>query len=228
MDTYILNIETSTKVCSVALSKNGTLLNCVENDEGLRHASVITLLIKECLEASSVKISNLNAIAISSGPGSYTSLRVGCSTAKGICYAQDIPLIGVSTLECLAREGRRLFPEIDFIVPMIDARRMEVYANLMEKNQIIKKNFNIIVKENTFSDIFTTNKHILAIGNGALKTQSVINNENYKTFPLACSAKYMIPISHLYYQNRRFEDLAYFVPDYLKLPNITSPKSRLL
>jgi tRNA threonylcarbamoyladenosine biosynthesis protein TsaB len=232
---YILNIETATDICSIAISYEGKILSLVEEANN-NHASRITLMIEEALAEAKINIKDLAAVAMSNGPGSYTSLRVGTSTAKGICYALDIPLIAVDTLTALAYSTFYASKEADMLYcPMIDARRMEVYSVIFEKKAqntegpslvIIEPLNNVIVDENTFQNYFEQGKKIVLTGNGAAKCVEVINNVNIVHVDRLCSAAYLIPLSTDAFSKKAFVDVAYHTPQYLKSPNITTPKTR--
>jgi tRNA threonylcarbamoyladenosine biosynthesis protein TsaB len=236
---YILNIESATNICSIAVSDDGVLLSCVEENTG-NHASRITLMIEEALNQANIFVKDLSAVAISNGPGSYTSLRIGVSTAKGICYALDIPLIAVDTLTTLAYATfQEVQDEEALYCPMIDARRMEVYRVLFGnfiKNtyphqvssfNIIESLNNVIIDENIFENYLNQGKRIVLTGNGAEKCKAVINNVNISYVDKLCSAQYLIPFSTEYFFKKQFVDVAYHTPQYLKSPNITTPKKRL-
>jgi tRNA threonylcarbamoyladenosine biosynthesis protein TsaB len=235
---YILNIETATDICSIAVSYEGKILSLVEEANN-NHASRITLMIEEALREAEISIKDLAAVAMSNGPGSYTSLRVGTSTAKGICYALDIPLIAVDTLTALAYSVFNDLEKADMLYcPMIDARRMEVYSIIFEKKGKNEKNTegplltiieplnNVIVDENTFKNYFEQGKKIVLTGNGAAKCKAVINSVNILHVDKLCSAAYLIPLSTDAFLKKAFVDVAYHTPQYLKSPNITTPKVR--
>ncbi len=225
----ILNIETATPICSVALSQNGQLIALKETHESLKHASHLTNFIKNCLEMASVDMNDLDAIAVSKGPGSYTGLRIGLSTAKGICYALDKPLIFVDTLQSIAAltvEENNLVNA--YYCPMIDARRMEVYCNLFDSRlNPIEHTKALVVEEGVFDTYFEQGRTIIFSGNGAAKCQSILNHSNTKFTTQEASAKGMVKLSQINYQKGVFEDVAYSEPFYLKAPNITTPKKRL-
>ena len=235
----ILNIESATDVCSIALSQDGKLLSWVEEATN-SHASRMTLMIEKALNQADAKIKDLAAVAISNGPGSYTSLRVGASTAKGICYALDIPMIAVDTLTALALAAyQQLKDDAALYCPMIDARRMEVYRTIFEKNTylpdrqaegvtVLEDLNNIIIDENTFENYLRQGKKIVLTGNGAAKCQGVINSINILYVDKRCSAPYLIPLSTEAFLKKAFVDIAYHTPQYLKSPNITSPKVKML
>lgn len=211
---FILNIETSTKNCSVALSKNGTTVLCKEiADQGYSHAEKLHVFIEEVLEDSGITFKELNAIAVSKGPGSYTGLRIGVSAAKGLCYALHIPLISIDTLTVLARQ---ISVENGWIIPMIDARRMEVYSAVFDSNhkKVREVEAEVLTTE-SFSNFEGT---IHFIGDSAEKAKTVLTDSRFvfnesTVFP---SANEMSQLSFEKYQNNDFEDVAYFEPYYLK------------
>jgi tRNA threonylcarbamoyladenosine biosynthesis protein TsaB len=211
---FILSIETSTKNCSVALSKNGTTVLCKEiADQGYSHAEKLHVFIEEVLEEIGVTFKELSAIAVSKGPGSYTGLRIGVSAAKGLCYALHIPLISIDTLTVLARQ---ISVENGWIIPMIDARRMEVYSAVFDSNHQKKREVEAeIVMSESFSDYEGT---IHFIGDSNEKAKTVLTDSRFvfhesTVFP---SANEMSLLSFEKYQNNDFEDVAYFEPYYLK------------
>lgn len=232
----ILNIETSTNVCSVSLSgEDGTILSYRENLEDKSHAALLAVFIEEVLKESEKGFEDLDAVCVSKGPGSYTGLRIGVSTAKGICYARSLPLIAVNTLDIITRGVIRQNPadfskngEKVLLCPMIDARRMEVYTALYDiHGNPVKETSAEIINENSFKDLLEDHK-ILFFGNGAAKCREIIAHPNAKflegIFP---SARVMGSISLQAFQNSVFEDLAYFEPFYLKDFIATVPKKQL-
>ena len=222
---YILNIETATKNCSVALAKNGETILCKEISElDYSHAEKLHVFIEEICNESTIQLKDLQAIAVSKGPGSYTGLRIGVSAAKGFCYALDIPLISVDTLAVLASQAVSIAKENDLIIPMIDARRMEVYSaifnNKLEKAREIEAQ---IIDENSFASIENT---VYFIGDSSEKAKTVLTKSNFIfldeiVYP---SAKDMSAISFQKFLNKDFEDVAYFEPFYLKDFLITTSK----
>ena len=172
---YILNIETATKNCSVSVSRSGELVALKElSDEQFNHAEKLHVFISSVLEEADIGLNDLQAIAVSKGPGSYTGLRIGVSAAKGLCYALNIPLIAIDTLAGLA-DKRSV--DSGIIVPMIDARRMEVFTQTFNaKHEIISLPQNLIVTETSFNDI-TDDIHL--IGDGALKCKEVLTKTNF-------------------------------------------------
>ena len=229
----ILHIETSTNICSVALSKGEQLLALKESEEDKAHARLLSIFIKQVFEESKLKIEDINAISISMGPGSYTGLRIGVSTAKGLCYGLNIPLIAINTLEllsCSAINSPFIKNEIkysDFLCPMIDARRMEVYTCLF--NPLVNKIGNVsaeIIFENSFIKELE-NHRVFFFGNGADKCKNVINHKNAIFIDeIKPSAQSMIKRSLIKYKNKSFVNLPYFEPLYLKdfVPTISKKK----
>lgn len=211
---YILNIETSTKNCSVALSQNGQLLLCKEiADQGYSHAEKLHVFIDEILAETSVGFSQLSAIAVSSGPGSYTGLRIGVSAAKGLCYALGIPLISIDTLTSMAHKVDLLH---GYIIPMIDARRMEVYSAIFNpKKEMVRAVEAQIITNESFAEIEET---IYFIGDSNQKVKEILNKPNHIFLDelMYPSAQQMSALSFQKFQNNEFEDLAYYEPYYLK------------
>ena len=151
----ILNIESATDICSVCISKNAETLSLQEADKEYSHTSKITILIERCCAEAGITLKQLDAVAVSKGPGSYTSLRVGASTAKGICYALDKPLITIDTLQSIALATFKKAKQATFYAPMIDARRMEVYTSLFDKDlNLVQETHAKIIDEQSFQDYF--------------------------------------------------------------------------
>jgi len=211
---YILNIETSTKNCSVAIAKSGEIIICKEiAEQDFCHSEKLHIFIDEIIKNTKISYADLSAVAIGSGPGSYTGLRIGSSTAKGFCFALDIPLITLDSLLILAKQ---LTINQGLIIPMLDARRMEVYtATFDENHHKISDTKAIIINENSFEQI---SEKAYFIGDGAEKCKSVLKKENF-VFPdeiIYPSAKEMCGLSFEKFQRKEFENLAYFEPFYLK------------
>ncbi|RVU02622.1 tRNA (adenosine(37)-N6)-threonylcarbamoyltransferase complex dimerization subunit type 1 TsaB [Mucilaginibacter limnophilus] len=222
MTDIILQIETATTACSVAVSANGKVIDNKLIDQRNIHAEVLTLFIDELLQNSSLAYNQLDAIAVSSGPGSYTGLRIGVSTAKGLCFALDKPLIAVETLEAMAAGAvDKYAAEIDddtLLCPMIDARRMEVYTALFDpKGNRITATSAEIIDNNSFAQQLIQHK-IIFFGDGAEKCQSVLGNNinaDVKT-DFVNSASYITIAAYQKFKAGEFEDVAYFEPFYLK------------
>jgi tRNA threonylcarbamoyladenosine biosynthesis protein TsaB len=211
---YILNIETATKNCSVALAKEGKTIVCKElATENFSHAEKLHVFIEAILVECKIQFSELNAIAVSQGPGSYTGLRIGVSSAKGLCYALNIPMIAIDTLQLLAKQI-----QIDngIILPMIDARRMEVFSAFYDENyNQIRATKAEIIDESSYQEISET---IHLVGDGIGKFTNTLTDEkfvfhNAVVYP---SANEMSALSFEKYQQSEFVDVAYFEPFYLK------------
>ncbi|MBT3210095.1 MAG: tRNA (adenosine(37)-N6)-threonylcarbamoyltransferase complex dimerization subunit type 1 TsaB [Bacteroidetes bacterium] len=230
----ILNIETSTNVCSIALAKAGEVVSYKESSEDKSHASSITVFVEEVFRDTNFELTQIEAVAVSKGPGSYTGLRIGVSTAKGIAYAIEKPLISVSTLQSLAlglsekfvSEKSQSIPTL--FCPMIDARRMEVYTAIFDHQNILKKEISAeIITEDSFADFLANNK-LIFFGNGAKKCKTIIKHPNAVFIDnIDTSATKMSKISEQIFQNKIFEDLAYFEPFYLKDFVATIPRKNI-
>lgn len=215
----ILCIETATTNCSVAIGDGNLVLSVVEFDsKTFSHAEQLHLFIKEALEKAGQKITALDAVAISKGPGSYTGLRIGVSTAKGLCYATDIPLISCPTLEVLARQVKEKgsgYP----IITMIDARRMEVYSSVFDTSYNTLQEVEAkILDEDAYADLFESYAQLNVIGSGVAKFKDITKHSGKFNFieHKNPSAREMISIAEGKFNVQKFEDLAYFEPYYLK------------
>ncbi len=219
---YILHLETSTKVCSVALSKNGEFVALKESiDEQYAHGEKLMGYIQDTLDQGGIKVADLHAISVASGPGSYTGLRIGVSTAKGICYGLNIPFIAVDSLTSMAIIAREKYPSAK-LLPLIDARRMEVYSALFsENNYLIKPISADVIEASTYQEF----EPFVVFGDGAEKLVSIWGHRQL-TWDLALhpSAKGQIALAFEKYQQSLFENLAYFEPYYLKDFVTTIPK----
>ncbi|QNN40110.1 tRNA (adenosine(37)-N6)-threonylcarbamoyltransferase complex dimerization subunit type 1 TsaB [Pedobacter roseus] len=224
----ILQIETATAICSVALSVNGETISFKEEQGQNLHAANLTLFIDEVIKTAGLNYSELDAIAVSKGPGSYTGLRIGVSTAKGLCYALDKPLIAIETLEMMAAGFLSENPDYTgLICPMIDARRMEVYTTVFDPllNVLLPTEAKII-DETSFND-FLTQQSITFLGDGAAKCAEVLTHPNAR-FDAANfnSASYMSKLASQAFDKGNFEDVAYFEPFYLKDFVVTQSKKQ--
>ena len=216
----ILCLETSTKACSVALGQNGKLIALKESlDENYSHSENLTVYIQEVCTQTKVSLKDVDAIAVSKGPGSFTGLRIGVSTAKGLCYALNKPLIAINSLEAMAAgQIRNTKYEIrNLFCPMIDARRMEVYCAVYDEQlNEIKKTSADIIDENSFSDLLQKHK-IYFFGDGADKCKVKITHSNaIFTGDFNPSAQFMLTLAEKCFSEKKFEDVAYFEPFYLK------------
>lgn len=219
---YILNIETATKNCSVALAKDGETVLCKEvSEQGYSHAEKLHVFIEEVLKETGISVQDLKAIAVSKGPGSYTGLRIGVSTAKGLCYALGIPLISLDTLQVLSEQ---VHIESGLIVPMIDARRMEVYSGVFDANhtKIMEVQAEVLT-EKSYAEI---SEPIYFVGDCQEKCQTVLNKSNFYFLSeiISPSANEMSALSYQKFNKNEFEDVAYFEPFYLKDFLITKSK----
>lgn len=222
----ILHIESATAVCSVALSEGGRLLN-LQAAEGLNaHGEKMTRLIERCLSEAGMEMEGLDAVSVSAGPGSYTALRVGAATAKGICYALGKPLIKVETLKALAWGMSEAMGGADALYcPMIDARRMEVYTSVFDgRLEALLPVQSMIVEEGSFDEWFGKGKLLIFAGDGSKKCEPVIRNPAVRFIEVPISARQMVALAQAAWEAGAFEDVAYFSPLYLKPPNITQPK----
>ena len=238
----ILCLETSTAVCSVALVENGNVVALRESLDGQNHAEKITLFIDEVMKEAGVAYKDLDAVATSMGPGSYTGLRIGVSTAKGLCYAMEKPLIAIDTLAAMAHgfnvaetqrgkvtelmvgvnsqsqsQGQSQQPTA-ILCPMIDARRMEVYtAFFNEKLERTSETEALVIDENSFMEL-KQNNHLYLFGDGADKLAALFQNDENITVveKFHCSAAYMAKLADEAFTNKQFVDTAYFEPFYLK------------
>ena len=213
--TYILNIETSTTNCSVSLSNGGEILVLKEDyNSNFSHAESLHLFIEEVISSANIKPSQIDAIAVSMGPGSYTGLRIGVSSAKGLCFSLDKPLISVSTLESLSLQVNI---EKGYIVPMLDARRMEIYSAIFDANHLQIRDIQAqILDEISFLDYLEKDK-VYFIGTGVEKTKSIIKHKNAVFIENKLpSANEMGLIAYNKYAKNDFENVAYFEPFYLK------------
>jgi tRNA threonylcarbamoyladenosine biosynthesis protein TsaB len=219
--THILCIETSTTVCSVCVTADDKVLAHKEINNGFSHAENLHLFIEDVLKEAQLSIKQINAIAVSKGPGSYTGLRIGVSAAKGLCYALQIPLISIDTLQSMAYEVNSKFKiqnsEILYC-PMLDARRMEVYCAVYDKNLEAVLAVNALVLDEKSIEVFNLTKPIYFFGDGMPKAKELLQNIKNaffieKIFP---SAESMATLAFTKFSQKQFEDVAYFEPFYLK------------
>lgn len=227
----ILNIDTSTLVCSLALSADGEVLFEKTSFDGPSHAALLGVFVEEALAVLKAKALTLDAVAVSSGPGSYTGLRIGVSVAKGLCFGFGIPLIGIHTLDILAATAIRQQPLADgwLYCAMLDARRMEVYATIYDAGlNTIRATSADVVDEQTYA-AYLEKGTVCFFGNGAAKCREVIASPNAVFIdgihPLAVN---MIPLAEKAFAAGQFEDVAYFEPFYLKEFQATIAKNKVL
>jgi len=232
----ILHIETATDVCSVAIANESGLIDLCETAEGRSHASILTVFVEELLQKNKIRVSDLHAIAVSMGPGSYTGLRIGVSVAKGLCYGADIPMIALPTLQSMVLGFFRQHKEKTFATsddtwycPMVDARRLEVYTAFFNNQGMFTSEISAqIINEHSFEEILS--KHMVYFfGNGSDKCSSIITHPNARFIAgLNPSAQDMVALSQELYLKQEFKDIAYFEPFYLKDFVATTPKNKVI
>ncbi|MEP0711921.1 tRNA (adenosine(37)-N6)-threonylcarbamoyltransferase complex dimerization subunit type 1 TsaB [Algoriphagus sp.] len=212
----ILSLETSTPICSIALHQAGILLGEKSLDVPGAHSEKLMGMVSSLLLACDLAIEDVEAVAVSEGPGSYTGLRIGVSVAKGLAFACDIPLIAVSTLEALCLGAKARLNDSGYVVAMLDARRMEVYREIFDFDMnTAAKLDSEIVDEHSFSELLGKGK-VYFVGDAVEKVSKVINHPNAVFLEVRISADYIGQLAFHKYERKKFADLAYFVPNYLK------------
>ena len=212
----ILHLETATTNCSVSISRDDEIIVLKENNAAsYSHSEQLHVFIKEALKEASLSFSDLDAVAISKGPGSYTGLRIGVSAAKGICFSLDIPLISIPTLQSMANQVDLKPGEL--VIPVLDARRMEVYSCVYDNNyQEIRETRAEVINEESFVEYLGENK-VYVMGSGAEKCRGVLQHPNFIfNESVVPSSKDMVSMAFEKYESKQFEDVAYFEPYYLK------------
>ena len=225
----IILIETSTALCSVALAEDGVITAYKESSAPKAHASLTAVFIDEILKEKGLTMSDCKAVCVSMGPGSYTGLRVGVSTAKGLCFGSGLPLIAVGTLDTLVAQAQvsGQIGNARYVVPMVDARRMEVYtATFTPEGKQITETAPMIIDENSFAEQLAEGE-VLFIGDGAGKCADMIKHPNAKFIQCNPQASAMLSPAQTAYNEKRFEDVAYFEPFYLKEFVATVSKKKL-
>ena len=223
----IILIETSTALCSVALAENGAVTAYRESSAPKAHASLTAVFVQEVLAERGVTLADCDAVCVSMGPGSYTGLRVGVSTAKGLCFGAGKPLLAVGTLDTLvAQATAEANDSYSYIVPMIDARRMEVYAAVFENGKQITETAPAIIDENSYAE-YLEQGPVLFIGDGAGKCAVVIKHPNAYFCQCHPKASSMLQPAIEAYRRQDFKDVAYFEPFYLKEFVATVSKKKL-
>ncbi|MCB2409568.1 tRNA (adenosine(37)-N6)-threonylcarbamoyltransferase complex dimerization subunit type 1 TsaB [Hymenobacter lucidus] len=229
MSTLILSLETSSPVCSVALHRDGQLVGQSELRLEKSHSSHLSLLVQQLLDNTSHTLHDLAAVAVSDGPGSYTGLRIGAAAAKGFCYALDIPLIAISTLQALAHQVARYTAQAEQVLfcPMLDARRMEVYSALYTHDgREMLAPAPLILDSDTLAEQLTHHR-LLFFGNGAAKFAPLLNTPNAGFLTnIEPSAIAVGELAQHAFQRQEFRDVAYYEPFYLKEVHTTTPKAR--
>jgi tRNA threonylcarbamoyladenosine biosynthesis protein TsaB len=212
----ILNIDTATGSASVCIAKNGTALQFESNPDQKDHASWLHTSVVDFLQKEQLSISDLDAVAVTIGPGSYTGLRVGLAAAKGLCYAANIPLIAIDTLEMIAFAVQDEAEKMDFICPMIDARRMEVFAAVYDSSlKLISTTHARVIDKNSFAE-FTASGKTLFCGNGILKFIPIAEAGTAYFSMTNSDSRDLAILSHIRFQDKKFADLAYTEPLYVK------------
>ena len=219
----IILIETSTALCSVALAEEGNIVAYRESSAPKAHASLTAVFIQEMLSERGLTTADCDAVCVSMGPGSYTGLRVGVSTAKGLCFGSGKPLLAVGTLDTLVAQADS---DARFIIPMVDARRMEVYTAVFENGIQLTETAPVIIDENSFAE-YLEQGPCLFIGDGAGKCADVIRHPNASFCQCWPKASSMLSPAAAAYKEKRFEDVAYFEPFYLKEFVATVSKKKL-
>lgn len=222
----IILIETSTALCSAALAEDGVITSYRESSAPKAHASLTAVFIQEMLSERNLSLSDCDAVCVSMGPGSYTGLRVGVSTAKGLCFGSGKPLLAVGTLDTLVAQASEKPLSYKFIIPMIDARRMEVYTAVFENGRQITETAPAIIDENSFSE-YLEQGPCLFIGDGAGKCADVVRHPNASFCQCFPKASAMLEPAIAAYRSGDFKDVAYFEPFYLKEFVATVSKKKL-
>ncbi len=226
--TKILHLETSTEVCSIAISAGLQIVGEATEMTGFEHSAKGTLMVDDCLKQAGLDISELNAVSISEGPGSYTGLRVGFAMAKGFCFANDIPMICIPTLRALANGVEEVQPG-STITAMLDARRMEVYAESFDAGlHSVSALEALVLDEASFVKRYYKNKRNIFLGDGAHKVERWLRPSKDLILARLCRASHQMDIAQNMYAQNMFSDIAYSKPLYLKPPNITVSKKKLL
>lgn len=216
---YILHLETSTKVCSVALSESGKILGFItESSADFVHSERLNLLIVELLCEHNINMKSLSAISVSSGPGSYTGLRIGVSTAKGLCYALSIPLIAIDSLSSLAYFAKSQIETDDaLLLSMIDARRMEAYTAVFDTNMYAVKPVSADIFDANYLSEINQNLRLILVGDAQEKCKSIWSErQNIEFTGLEADARGQAELAYKKFQNQEFADLVYFEPQYFK------------
>ena len=215
----ILCVDTSSFICSVSVFENLSLISSNSTEVEKSHSKLIIQLIDQSLKDAKIKINEVDAFAVSMGPGSYTGLRIGVSTIKGLCYSLEKPLISINTLEILSKSALNHINNYNdfFICPMIDARRMEVFTKMLDNDfNEVEKDKALILDDKSFNDI-GGGKSIYFFGDGSNKFQKITNNKNFHFIDnIISSSKHMGELANIKYENNQFENLTTFEPFYIK------------
>lgn len=235
----IISIETSTEVCSVALGVDGRLVSLRQSEGGRNHASELGVFVDEVLRLNDLEVEDLDAVALSAGPGSYTGLRIGTALAKGLCYGGSLPLVAVGSLEALAHSAYQEYqagilliedPSSALLIPMIDARRMEVYTQVYDLKLTALTDVNAkIIDGDSFSQYTRQEREMILLGDGAAKCYDLLHqaNPNVKVAKIYGSAGGMVTLAQEKFLACDFVDVAYWEPTYLKDFMITTTRKKL-
>lgn len=224
----ILSIETSAMCCSACISSNGEIVSSRIQPEGRNHSELLGVYIDEIITEAESKGYRLDAVAVSAGPGSYTGLRIGVSTAKGLCFGYEIPLISVPTLELIAYAARKTSGLSGIFVPMIDARRMEVYTANYKDGSAVSDEVALVVDETSFANVLQI-EQLVFCGDGSAKCKGTIQSKNAVFIDdIIATAENMLSIAEQKFEHKDFVDLAYFEPNYLKAFQTTKSKKNVL
>ncbi|MEY2923663.1 MAG: hypothetical protein RLZZ337_203 [Bacteroidota bacterium] len=223
---YILLLETSGEICSVALARGEEIIRELSIEEPNSHSTHLASMVDELLTAQHMQVKDLDAVAISGGPGSYTGLRIGCSLAKGLCFGANIPLIDCSTLRALAStissEG------LDRIIPVIDARRMDAYIGIFDPDLYAVVEEQFVTLDDAFNQKFLQNyTRTMLVGNGAEKWANAFSLPNVQvSTEIKLLARHLLSEAYHRYTSKSFADLAYYEPNYIKSVYVTQPKRK--
>jgi len=226
---YILHIETSTENCSVAISNDDQLIDCIDNVDGMNHTAILAPAIQKILQTISISPLGLGAVSVSAGPGSYTGLRVGSSTAKAMAYSLKIPFVAIPSLSALADAAFLRYPKADWVLPMLDARRNEVYACLFDRSGAGHIPVSSVILENEIIKDLIPSGTVIVCGNGSHKLQ--IHQAGFPDIiidqEIQSSARHLVGPAFSLISKKEFSDPLHFVPYYLKPPNITQQRKLL-
>lgn len=221
--TLLLLIETATDTCSVSLARDGKIIACEETHNSRSHASILTVYIDKILRENKISPSQLDGIAVSKGPGSYTGLRIGVATAKGLCYPLEKPLISIPTLQSMAFLIREQLtphnsPLTTLLCPLIDAKRLEVYTALFNSELNYLEETKAVILDTHFLESYLAKNKIVFFGSGAEKLKPLLQDNTHAIFHDAflISSKGMVALAEEKFNKKEFEDIAYFEPHYLK------------
>lgn len=223
--TNILCIDTAEKICSVALSRDGVCIDELKEETPNAHSTALTVLIGKLLKQNDLEYTNLDAVCVSAGPGSYTGLRIGVSTAKGICWSVEKPLIAVNTLECIKENGIEKHPNYEVIIPNIDARRNEVFLSIFENNTETVSPKPFVLEEDPLIDF--EDKTCLIVGSGSDKFEPFVKEGDKIDVSIVPSAKYLCLSAYNKFKAESFEDVAYFEPLYFKAVHVMKSKKKI-